>query len=719
MPDDEDIESGYRDDPDKEQEAGSRSSTMSAVLMLCCCVVVLAIIGIILGVVVFKDDDPEVGPAAAALVAATPTSAPFVTLPAPTESPFMNAIFGPTPTTAAPSEPIPEVVIIRPGADTYITSGAVNHGAEDILLVQNGVGGNDVAVSLVSFDIENITSLPDSVLDGRVETATIIFTLKPDADTTSSSDISMIQVARLPSTPVSIEDLGNDDFEQPANKTIGSIFEVPSNATTVSADVTDFLFGQTDVVILRRLTTQEKQLLLVLENRGTLQSQSVQFYSRESDFPPQLVIRLKKRTESPTVSPAPSVSSKPSSRPSTSSAASLSGKPSLRSSTAPSAKPSLSQNPTYSPTTSTAPSASTKPTASSDVPSNSTLPSNVNMTMPPAPPGNGTFTLICNICGEGNKIGNLEGVVVLPSQDSRTCNEYQPGDDSGLMSEAECAEIQALNIPCECESEGNMTRPPMEGNMTRPPIEGNMTRPPMEGNMTMPPMEGNMTRPPMEGNMTRPPIEGNMTRPPMEGNMTMPPMEGNMTRPPMEGNMTRPPMEGNMTRPPMEGNMTRPPIEGNMTRPPMEGNMTRPPMEGNVTRPPMEGNVTRPPMQGNMTRPPMEGNMTRPPMEGNMTRPPMEGNTTMPPMEGKKTRPPMEGNMTIPPMPGDGMGTFICNICGEGMKIGDLAGVMTVPAQDDRTCQEYQLGGDGGQIGETECAKTQAFNAPCECEIAL
>jgi hypothetical protein len=53
------------------------------------------------------------------------------------------------------------------------------------------------------------------------------------------------------------------------------------------------------------------------------------------------------------------------------------------------------------------------------------------------------------------------------------------------------------------------------------------------------------------------------------------------------------------------------------------------------------------------------------------------------------------------------------------MQIGDLVGVVTVPSQDDRTCQEYQLEGDGGQIGEIECAEIQAVNAPCECEIAL
>jgi hypothetical protein len=506
IPNDEDIESGQRDDPDKPKE-GDSNRTMMYLIMLCCCVVVLAIIGIILGVVVFKDDDPEIGPAAAALNGATPTPAPVVPLPAipapsslptrspqPSVTPFAAVTVAPT-VTAAPSGPIPEEIIIRPGADTYITSGAVNHGAEDILLVQNGVGGNDVAVSLVSFDIENITSLPDSVLDGRVESATVIFTVKPDANAISSNVTTMIQIARLPSTPLSIEDLGNDSFEQPANKTIGSIFEVPSDATTVSADVTDFLFRKTDVVIRRRLTTQEKQLFLELTNQGTGQAQSSQFYSRESDFPPQLVIGLKRISESPTVSLAPSVSSGPSLRPSASPAPSLSTKPSLRPSTAPSAKPSLSQNPSDSPTTSTAPSVQvsvpsnsnmTTPNVNMTTPNVNMTTPNVNMTTPttdvntttpttdvnmttpttdvnttlpttdvnmttPTIPGNGTDTFICNICGEGMKIGDLTGVVVRPNQDERTCADYQEGGDLGMIPETECTLILSSVDPCKCE----------------------------------------------------------------------------------------------------------------------------------------------------------------------------------------------------------------------------------------------------------------------------
>jgi hypothetical protein len=468
---------GHRDDSDRKPVADSSKFRM-AVLIMCCCVMVLAVVGVILGVVVFKDDDakPEataaVGPTSAPVVPTTPTFAPFVSPPSAKNPGTPQPTVAPTMTDAAPSEPIPEDVVIRPGADTYITSGVVNHGAEDTLLVQNDAGGNEAAIALVSFDIENITSLPESLLDDRVETATAIFTLKPDVvNVTTRSKTSMIQLSRLPSTTVLIEGLGSESFEQPANKVDGNIFEVPSNATTVTVDVTDLLFGQAPFIILRRLATQEQQLLLMLENRGTSEAQSIQFYSRESDFSPQLVIGLKKKTESPTV--LPSVSTKPSLRPSISFAPSLSTKPSLRPSTAPSAKPSLSQNPSDSPTTSAAPSVSAKPTALSDVPSNSTLPPNVNMTMPPTPPGNGTDTtnmtmtptdanmtmargngtdsFICNICGEGNIIGDPDGVIMVPSQDSRTCNEFQLGGDSGLIGESECAGIQAFNTLCGCE----------------------------------------------------------------------------------------------------------------------------------------------------------------------------------------------------------------------------------------------------------------------------
>jgi hypothetical protein len=52
---------------------------------------------------------------------------------------------------------------------------------------------------------------------------------------------------------------------------------------------------------------QQQQLFLILDN-------SSQFYSRESDCSPQLVIGLKKKTECPTVSPVLSVSTKPSLR---------------------------------------------------------------------------------------------------------------------------------------------------------------------------------------------------------------------------------------------------------------------------------------------------------------------------------------------------------------------------------------------------------------------
>jgi hypothetical protein len=97
-----------------------------------------------------------------------------------------------------------------------------------------------------------------------------------------------------------------------------------------------------------------------------------------------------------------------------------------------------------------------------------------------------------------------------------------------------------------------------------------------------------------------------------------------------------------------------------------------------------------------------------------------DGNTTIAPGNGTDTNmtvTPTDGNTTV--TPGNGTDTFICKICGEGMKIGDLVGVVTVTAQDDRTCQEYQLEGDGGQIDESECAEIQAVNTPCECEITL
>jgi hypothetical protein len=68
-----------------------------------------------------------------------------------------------------------------------------------------------------------------------------------------------------------------------------------------------------------------------------------------------------------------------------------------------------------------------------------------------------------------------------------------------------------------------------------------------------------------------------------------------------------------------------------------------------------------------------------------------------------------------PPTPAPAL-LFVCQICGEGMDITELDGIVSIPLQPDTTCAELKAGAEVGAVLELLCPSLLQFvTVPCRC----
>lgn len=341
----------YQDEPDEDAEEKreeARAKRRKALLACSLCFLCLLVVGgaVVLGVIVTagggnssSPPPPPAAPTESPTPAPVPTfvfptRAPIVTTKYPTEFPTISP--GPTippskaptvkPTPApssnptsssAPTEPVPDELVILPDEDTYIYvdgfTVAEAYGKEDSLLVQNGPKAvNEVpdAYILITFDLEEIPQ-PWRIVD-RENHAILRLTHIPRTNT-GSSDPQTYTVSRLPSTPLAVETLHGLLFV-PFEPIAGPSFSVNPGSQKVEVDITSLLFDQPPFVPITRhgrdLQGPGTQLFLMIDAQGPEQPDGGdRFHSRESDFSPELYIGLfqpgfPRPTKAPSLDPA-------------------------------------------------------------------------------------------------------------------------------------------------------------------------------------------------------------------------------------------------------------------------------------------------------------------------------------------------------------------------------------------------------------------------------
>lgn len=345
-----------REPADDEKEAKpkcSRRGFLACTLCGICLIVVGAAIA--LGLVMSEGQGTTVAPtfAPAALTpppvkaaASTPTFvfptfapnyvAPTITTPAPTNSSAPTASISTSPTQSptsrptsspstsmAPTRAVPDVLSLVPDQDTYIyTDGfyeADSFGHDQTLLVQHGPRGVPevpTAYILMTFNLDLVPAAWRIANRNNTAVLKLTHAIRPDA---AKQNASTYTVVRLPATPLAVETLHGLLFV-PYSGINGSNFTVSPFQQQVEVDITSLLFGLPPYNISRRYgrNLQEptkNQFFIMIQDQGP--SQPIggdRFYSRESNNPPELVLRFQKIPGAPPtrLSPTPSPITPPS-----------------------------------------------------------------------------------------------------------------------------------------------------------------------------------------------------------------------------------------------------------------------------------------------------------------------------------------------------------------------------------------------------------------------
>jgi hypothetical protein len=357
------------------EEEDKRKTFLMFLACICCCLVI--IIAVVLGVVLGgKDNDDE---SKEILTTPVPVTSIPSTSPAPSFVPTLH----------------PVQIFFPVVADTYLRSGEFadrSFGTSEDLEVRNGLGDSNVAYMLLQFDL---SGLPSGDSDNIFRPREVILRLSHvESVATGSANITVV---KLPSdSNLDIESLTYQDFT-PSGGEDGPTFVVAPDDTDVEVDITAMIEASNTQLRGRRHLQREK-IIIMLESRDSNNNLLAQlFRSREyqnGDFEPMIVHNFvtPSPTASPTVSSAPTTSSKPTMLPTISAAPTTSTEPSYtptsgslpppKASGEPSSssKPSVSVSPSLQPSTSAQPSLSLKPTVN---PTDSAKPSNGATSEPP------------------------------------------------------------------------------------------------------------------------------------------------------------------------------------------------------------------------------------------------------------------------------------------------------------------------------------------------
>jgi hypothetical protein len=329
VPLDEGHQQYYEEGKEKERRGHRRAII---VCLICCCILILAVIGAVLGLVVFGNDDGEVTPQndnvptptqgndvptyapvqfvtiAPVIITSSPTMPPSIPPSrSPTRKPTAFPTVSPT-SSAAPTEELPERVVLTTNADSSIQNGLNTDeslGRKDNLYVQNGeldTQDNFDSYALIAFDLTLLRPRA-SAFQGN-KTATLVLQHVPSDLERGPAELT---VFRLPETPMSIETLNGRIFV-PKDQVRGPTFSVAPSDELLQVDISDLAFGIDG-------REPEDQLFLKLENMGAIQIRKTgdSFRSREfadGDFAPQVVFTFVKDvsdvpTSTPTLSMVP------------------------------------------------------------------------------------------------------------------------------------------------------------------------------------------------------------------------------------------------------------------------------------------------------------------------------------------------------------------------------------------------------------------------------
>jgi len=265
------------------------------------CITAIVMVSLIVAEVGKWANPPTLSPTMAPTL--PPTTAPIAT-PAPitpsptvksdpTKSPTKSPTKRPTaaPTKAPTVSPAPTLsvkneYVLEPKEDTYIHQDGPNmarsYGKEEILLVQNGITTNDdipKTAALLTFDTSIVPSSDRLAKDGK--TAILKLTHKPLALEDQDRPAGEITVRRIPSSPTLIVESINGMFDPKNFRDGTNKLVVGTTDTDVEVDISSLIWDD---------PFDNDIIFLMLENTGPVQEVGDEFYSRESDDKPQLIL---------------------------------------------------------------------------------------------------------------------------------------------------------------------------------------------------------------------------------------------------------------------------------------------------------------------------------------------------------------------------------------------------------------------------------------------
>lgn len=259
---------------------------------VCCVGVILAIVlTIVLTEAAIAVTTPPPPTPAPTPMPAVPTYKPTVAHPTAKVPAALKPVAAPTlapvtpPTTPVPTLGVQDTYTLKPIQDTYIYTNGVDmskaYGKEEMMLVQSGYRTNDDiadSVALLIFDTAKIPSFDQLAEEDKK--AILKLYHKPLSIENRDREPAPMTVARFSTTDLSIESVNGGTFEV-KNFWDGQTVKVPTNATEVSFDITDLYFND---------AFAQDQVFLMLQTRNQEQNVGDQFYSRESDTPPELTL---------------------------------------------------------------------------------------------------------------------------------------------------------------------------------------------------------------------------------------------------------------------------------------------------------------------------------------------------------------------------------------------------------------------------------------------
>jgi len=291
-----------------------KETIIAAILLFCCCLC-LIIIGVVLGVVLGRknrnnDFVEEILPAPTNRPTFAPQPLPpSAFTPSPTESaqPSFAITITPTirptarPTTSptesfAPTKGVPQELDIFADQDTYVHHNVSKeyegeeYGLLNTILVQRGPLKDELlpdSRGLITFPIEDV---PDfSRIEDMEKSATLRLTHVVSADQHPSANYNVI---RIPEVVTKVEYFHGFYFVPPEDNAtgvkVGPTFTVGPNDAVIDIDISSVLYNYT-----LEDNKKAKQLFLMIENRGPEQIEGGdRFYSRESDYPPELLLNF-------------------------------------------------------------------------------------------------------------------------------------------------------------------------------------------------------------------------------------------------------------------------------------------------------------------------------------------------------------------------------------------------------------------------------------------